>query len=126
MRYDAARFLMDLFEEDTSLTSADALEPTAPIRAAGTGGVPSQQRRAQPFLPQYSHFQFEDREPDEQVDAIIPLDPCPKCGSLELWQSLAGDLCGRTSGTWRCVHCFPPIIAWRLRELAERLRNRRT
>ena len=39
------------------------------------------------------------------ADCIDPgkLDPCPKCGTLELWQSLVG--------TWRCQRCDPPTTA---------------
>jgi len=36
-------------------------------------------------------------------------DPCPKCGSLELWESAASDLMGLTPGRWRCVRCDPPM-----------------
>jgi hypothetical protein len=57
-------------------------------------------------------------------DCIDPPDPCPKCGSLELWQSAAGDLFGRTPGRWRCLRCDPPTTARRLAELAERIRRR--
>ena len=48
---------------------------------------------------------------------------CERCGSLELWQSLAGDLSGTAPGKWRCVRCDPPETARRLRGLAERLRT---
>lgn len=30
--------------------------------------------------------------------------PCPKCGSLELWENLVGN--------WRCLRCDPPT-RWR-------------
>jgi len=37
----------------------------------------------------------------EAIDAIIdPPDPCQECGTLELWQTLAGN--------WRCLRCDPP------------------
>ena len=61
-------------------------------------------------------------ETDEAIEVIDPPDPCPKCGTLELWQSLAGDLFGRTPGRWRCVKCDPPTTARRIRELAARLK----
>ncbi|GAA4435812.1 hypothetical protein [Bremerella cremea] len=32
------------------------------------------------------------------------LEPCPKCGTLELWENLAGN--------WRCLRCDPPT-RWR-------------
>lgn len=31
------------------------------------------------------------------VEAIDPPAPCPRCGSLELWQDLEGG--------WHCLHC---------------------
>ena len=42
------------------------------------------------------------------VDSIGPdeLDPCPKCETLELWQTLKGN--------WRCQRCDPPTTARRL------------
>ncbi|GAA4420240.1 hypothetical protein [Bremerella cremea] len=32
------------------------------------------------------------------------LEPCPKCGTLELWETLVGN--------WRCLRCDPPT-RWR-------------
>jgi len=60
------------------------------------------------------------------VDCIDPneLTPCPNCGTLELWQSVAGDLFGLTPGQWRCMRCDPPTAARRLAEAAERFRRR--
>ena len=57
-------------------------------------------------------------EPDEGIEVIDPSDPCPKCGTLELWQSLAGN--------WRCLRCDPPTKARRQRERAARLKTDRT
>ena len=52
----------------------------------------------------------------EAMEKIIdPPDPCPKCGSLELWETLAR--------SWRCQRCDPPTKARRLRERAARLRR---
>lgn len=49
---------------------------------------------------------------------------CRRCGSLELWQSVAGDLFGVTPGRWRCVQCDPPeTVRWIL-ALAEQIRRR--
>lgn len=44
------------------------------------------------------------------ADCIGPdeLTPCPKCGTLESWQSVAGDMFGLTPGKWRCLRCDPP------------------
>lgn len=46
---------------------------------------------------------------DWDNDTIDPdeVPPCPTCGSLVAWQSLAG--------TWRCMNCDPPRVAQRLR-----------
>jgi hypothetical protein len=51
-------------------------------------------------------------------DCIDPneLTPCGECGTLELWQTLAGN--------WRCMKCDPPTKARQLRELARRIRKR--
>jgi hypothetical protein len=57
-------------------------------------------------------------ETDEAIEVIDPLDPCPECGTLELWQTLAGN--------WRCLQCDPPTMARRLRERAARLKTDRT
>lgn len=60
------------------------------------------------------------------VDCIDPneLTPCLKCRTLELWQSVAGDLFGLMPGRWRCMKCDPPTTARRLAEAAERIRRR--
>jgi hypothetical protein len=47
----------------------------------------------------------------EAGEAIEPLSPCPHCGSLELWETLAG--------SWRCQHCEVAALQ-RSRDLAER------
>lgn len=52
------------------------------------------------------------------------LTPCPKCGTLELWETVAGDLFGETPGRWRCMKCDPPVAARRLAARAERIRRR--
>lgn len=49
---------------------------------------------------------------DEAVEVIFPPDPCPTCGTLELWQSMAGN--------WRCQRCDPPT---RWREFQARTSN---
>ena len=57
-------------------------------------------------------------------EAAVELpEACKRCGSLELWQSLAGDLSGMTPGKWRCVQCDPPETARRSRRLAALLRT---
>jgi hypothetical protein len=61
---------------------------------------------------------LDEPEAGESIEMIDPPDPCPKCGTLELWQSLAGN--------WRCLRCDPPTNAQRLRERAARLRTDRT
>jgi len=52
---------------------------------------------------------------DDDLQAIDPPDPCPTCGTFELWQTLVGN--------WRCLRCDPPTCAWRLMDLANRLRS---
>ena len=52
---------------------------------------------------------------DEAIELIDPPDPCPECGSLELWQSLAGN--------WRCLRCDSPTKARRLRKRAAWLKS---
>lgn len=57
---------------------------------------------------------FERAELSESVptwEDESPTDPCPKCGTLELWQTLAGN--------WRCQHCDAAALH-RSRMLAER------
>jgi len=51
-------------------------------------------------------------------DLIDPPDPCPECGTLELWLPAAGDLFGKTPARWRCRRCDPPTAARRLRGTA--------
>ncbi len=60
---------------------------------------------------------------DHSARIIDPPDPCPKCGSLELWESMAGDLFGLTPGRWRCLRCDPPAQSRRLCKRADRLRR---
>ena len=47
------------------------------------------------------------------IEVIDPPDPCPKCGTLELWQSLVGN--------WQCLRCDPPTKARRLRQQLSRI-----
>lgn len=63
-------------------------------------------------------------EANESIELIDPPDACPDCGSLELWQTVAGDLYGRTPGRWRCLRCDPRTTAQRLRERAAQIRPR--
>lgn len=45
-------------------------------------------------------------------DAIAPAEmtPCAICGGFDVWRSAAGDLFGKTPGSWRCLACDPPRI----------------
>ena len=52
------------------------------------------------------------------------LTPCPTCGSLELWQAVAGDLFAQTPGRWYCLKCDPPTTARRLRARVARIRRK--
>lgn len=51
------------------------------------------------------------------ADCIDPdeVTPCPNCGTLELWQTLAGN--------WRCQRCDAPTSAWRGAQKAEQLKR---
>ncbi len=51
----------------------------------------------------------------ESID-VDELAPCSICGTLELWQTLAGN--------WRCLHCDPPTTSRRLAALSARIRRR--
>ena len=54
-------------------------------------------------------------EEPEPFQIIDPPPPCPRCGSLRLWEG--GD------GTWHCLRCDPPLRAERLAAKAARLRR---
>lgn len=66
-----------------------------------------------PGLPEVGKALANSVQPE---DCIAPPDPCPECGSLELWQTLAGN--------WRCLRCDPPTTAHRLLEQVQRIRRR--
>ncbi len=48
---------------------------------------------------------------------------CPRCGSLEAWQSIASDRCGIDPGRWRCLHCDPPTKSRAVAAQAAKLRR---
>ena len=54
--------------------------------------------------------------PKSTVIECDPPDPCSECGSLELWETFAGN--------WRCLRCDPPTESRRLVEKAAQLRER--
>lgn len=65
------------------------------------------------------------------LDAVRPETTCPRCGSLDAWQSIDGP--SRTTypatwrpeaPAWRCVTCDPPRTAERVRAQADRIRKR--
>jgi len=55
-----------------------------------------------------------ERTAGELVD--LPDNPCPNCGSLVCWWTMAG--------TTRCLDCDPPTLAIEWAERAEALRRR--
>lgn len=63
-------------------------------------------------------FTRADRDPwpDPWESAIDPPPPCPRCGSLEMWWNVFGDM--------RCMKCDPPTTSIKLQELATKLRKR--
>lgn len=57
-------------------------------------------------------------DPGDRDEVLEVLAPCPTCGSLDLWQTIAGN--------WRCQHCEAAALR-RSRSLADkaaRLRER--
>lgn len=65
-----------------------------------------------------------DTQGDPWEAAIELPEACPRCGSLEMWLSVADDVFGATPGKWRCVRCDPPEAGRRLRKLVEQIRRR--
>jgi hypothetical protein len=65
-----------------------------------------------------------DTEHGNEWEGIDPDDwnGCPTCGSLDAWQSCAGDPFGRTPGRWRCSTCDPPEASRRMLAAADRIR----
>jgi hypothetical protein len=122
MEFDTASFLENLFSgtapadgpqavPDVSAVGPQAaLVPAAGDAAAGigTGGGEAGGAAA---VPEADGLEW--IEPDED----IPFRTCPKCGGIDLWETIAG--------TWRCQHC--DAAAWQrsrsLREKAARLRE---
>jgi hypothetical protein len=96
MIFDAVDFLNELFNPGMSIGAEDGKNdlPLPPIP-----------------IPDLDYMVAWD-------DAIAPALPCPKCGSLELWESMAG--------CWRCMLCDPPTAALRLLERVETVRERKT
>ena len=58
-------------------------------------------------------------EPAGVLEEIDPPPPCPRCGSLELWESPRSP----AGSTWRCLRCDPPVRARAWARKAERLRG---
>lgn len=51
-------------------------------------------------------------------DELPDLEPCPRCGSLEQWESAVWPR------PWRCLHCDPPVTALRLLDTVAQIRAR--
>jgi len=109
----------------------NGLKPVSPVAAipAWLSGVevavppspePAQSEtpEPEPVVVPSERCTWEDALPVEAVEA------CPVCGSLELWQSVAGSLDGLEPGWWRCLKCEPPNTSRRLRRTVERIRAR--
>ena len=54
------------------------------------------------------------------LNLIDPPAPCPDCGGLELWETVAADLFGRVDGVWQCLQCDPPAKSRRFLSDSER------
>ncbi len=121
MPFDAAEMLSGLFsklraEPITGLTvplcptpDASAIDPTDSDTASHATDEPVDD--SEPEVFGQDGWPLDSIDPDE-------LDPCPKCGTLELWQTLTGN--------WRCLRCDPPTTARWLREWVTRLQSDRT
>lgn len=70
-----------------------------------------------PFLADFESMSFEEAVADFKLVGELP--PCPKCGTQELWHSLAGNLSATEPGRWRCQKCDPPTRSRRYRRRVE-------
>ena len=98
------------------LTSAGAVSQAALDRLEGDAHYPPDVTEALPAADSRWEDGPEAGHTDESIEVIEPPDPCPECGKLELWQTMAGN--------WRCLRCDPPNTARRLRQLATRLKSK--
>lgn len=127
MGFDATAFLQGLFGGDLpTVAKPVGQEPTAEV-ASATGDALAESRFANwvrrpdatgrlgwesPGLP--DSVRWWARSTFEELPEPPP--PCSDCGSLKLWETLAG--------TWRCVHCHPPTTSIEALQQAERIRGR--
>ncbi len=74
-------------------------------------------------IPAVAASMYHQDDPGDCDEVLDVLSPCPTCGSLDLWQTIAGN--------WRCQHCDAAALrrsrSWaeqaaRLREQYERQR----
>jgi hypothetical protein len=105
MKYDAAEFLGGLFGiSSQELASTVKMEPEADIVDCAAVELPA------------TSVRISDTEVAMWDDCIDPPPPCPKCGGLELWESMAGG--------WQCMICDPPKTALRLLDRVSKLQSR--
>lgn len=102
MDFDTIAFLENLFGPEVSAVCPAPQVDVVPMGPASLA--------LDPAVPEA------DVGPDGDLDGGLDelpgdLAPCPACGSLELWQTVAG--------AWRCQHCDRAALA-RSRSLAER------
>ena len=90
---------------------AALLEPTPPPTITET---PTNTGESEGFG--YGHAQESLKNASEALEEIDCLPACPKCQSLELWQTCLGN--------WRCQSCDPPVRGMKLLEQAQRIRNK--
>lgn len=108
--------------------TADLLDRLKAHKAAllDTLRLPTERPTVEPEAAE-SEIETAELDPDGwPLDCLDPAEvtPCPKCGTLELWQSVVGDLYAKTDGRWRCQICDPPAAAERFLERSERIRQR--
>jgi len=130
MTYQATNFLAGLFGRTTPTATLTAErnrqpEPTANPATSGespnpggepqaddlaTSGIDPGEWHRQPDARGRMGWQRRDLDPADWPDfgELPDVPPCPTCGSLKAWQSMAADLHGIAPGRWRCLKCNPP------------------
>ena len=103
MSYQATDFLAGLY--------ADRPTASTPEAASGTTDSPA---TMEPVPSQAGPTA--DLSGPGWDDCIDPGDPCPRCGSLAVWQPIVGEP--------RCLGCDPPTAGIRALEAAQRIRRR--
>jgi len=93
-------------------TSDDAPSPGGEPQAVdlGPSGIDPADWTRQPDTSGRMGWQRRDYDATDWPDfgELPNPDPCPACGSLGRWETIAADLDGIEPGRWRCLQCDPP------------------